>query len=192
MYTFEDILSAGFGDSSPYVILKDRKIFVPTTKTVVKAFNEIKSRKRPIVLGDIKNVLFRFSVVAQVRTKVGSVVYVPRSLSDEFDSQAGSFYERKVDQPWNDRTVHDLPFDEILKVVKKGKITARVMTTALVTVLVSRELADAFESRTSDRSYGMSLLKSMGLDVQVVDTKGEGAPEALVVAGPHGRPRKRK
>ena len=114
---------------------------------------------------NIKNVLFLYLTVAYIKTYTGRKVYIPRELADQFLATEGAdFLERRVDQPWNNRTVQKLSFDSIMKVVRMGsKDTARVLTTDGVTVLISKKDEEDFLAGETQR--GSELLESYGIVV---------------------------
>lgn len=95
---------------------------------------------------EIKSVQFRYALVSLVKLNIGVLRFVPRATSDEFESTTEDFLLRGVDQPWNDLRTFDIDFADIMKVVRKSKKTARVITTNGAAVRVTREWADKFEA----------------------------------------------
>lgn len=94
---------------------------------------------------EIKSIQFRYALVSLVKLNVGVLRFVPRTVSDEFEANTEDFLLRGVDQPWNDLRTFDIDFADILKVVRKSKKTARVITTNGAAVRITREWADKYE-----------------------------------------------
>jgi hypothetical protein len=131
--------------------------------------------------GKVRRILFNYAITSLVQLVGGAKVYIPREQADRVQATLDgvSFLERKVDQPWNDRSLvlDAIDFRSILWVVRAGKKTVRVFTEDFIEVLISRKVYDAYLTWKEDKTWEKEILATMGYTI--ADEGQEAQDEAL-------------
>jgi hypothetical protein len=96
----------------------------------------------------------RFEVEVVLRN--GKHAFISRAQFDRYaDTHAINYHEDAYKQPWTDRSTHDIPLSDIVKIIRRGKKVSRALTTSGNDLLITRELSDAFDARLG----GVGILK---------------------------------
>ena len=74
--------------------------------------------------------------------------FITRAQFERYaDSHKIDYHEDAYKQPWTDRSTRDIPLDEIVKIIRRGKKVSRVLTISGNDLLITRELSDSFDQR---------------------------------------------